>query len=53
MERKVLDIYRDGRRASWIRERTFKTEKQTWAGHVMSRTDNRWTAKVRVATKIL
>ncbi len=45
---------RDNKRASWIREQTkveyilmtIKNKKWTWAGHVMRRRDNRWTARV-------
>ncbi len=45
--------WRDKKRASWIREQTkvedilmtIKNKKWTWAGHVMSRRDNRWTMR--------
>ena len=55
MERIMLGItLRDKKRASWIREQTkvedilstVKRRKWTWAGHVMRRTDNRWTVRV-------
>ena len=55
MERKMIGVtLRDRTRASWIREQTkvedilmtIKKKKWTWAGHVMRRTDNRWTTKV-------
>ncbi len=55
MERRMLSItWRDRKRASWTREQTkvedilvtVKNKKWTWAGHVMRRRDNRWTARV-------
>ena len=55
MERIMLGIsLRDRKRVTWIRERTkvedivgnIKRKKWAWAGHVMRRTDNRWTVKV-------
>ncbi len=55
MERKMLGITRRHRkRATFIREQTkvgdtlttIKMRKWSWAGHVMRRTDNRWTKRV-------
>ncbi len=55
MERKMLCItWRDRKRATWVREQTkvedilttIKLRKWSWAGHVMRRTDNRWTKRV-------
>ncbi len=47
-------IWRDKKRASWIREQTkvedilmtIKNKKWTWAGYVMRKLDNRWTMRV-------
>ncbi len=44
----------DRKRATWIREQTkvedilarIKMRKWSWAGHIMCRTDNRWTKRV-------
>ncbi len=46
--------WRDRKRATWIREQTkvkdilmtIKKKKWSWAGHIMHRTDNRWTKRV-------
>ncbi len=46
--------WRDRKRAMWIREQTnvedilmtIKKKKWSWAGHIMGRTDNRWTKRV-------
>ncbi len=46
--------WRDKKRALWIREQTkfedilmtIKNKKWIWAGHVMRRSDNRWTTRV-------
>ncbi len=55
-ERKMLGItWSDRKRASLIKEQaklehillTVKKRKWAWAGHVMRRTDNRWTTNVR------
>lgn len=54
MERIMLGVtLRDRKRATWIREQTriediivqIKKKKWTWAGHVVRRTDNRWTTR--------
>ena len=54
MERKMVGVtLRDRKRASWIREQTqvedilaqIKRKKWRWAGHVMRRSDNRWTTR--------
>ena len=55
MQRVMLGItLRDKKRATWIREKTkveditcnIKRKKWSWAGHLMRRTDDRWTVKV-------
>ena len=55
MERIMLGItLRDRKRATWIREKTriedilatIKKRKWAWAGHVMRRTDDRWTLRL-------
>ncbi len=55
LERKMLGImWRDRKRAIWIRKHTkvedilmtINKKKWVWAGHIMRRTDNRWTKKV-------
>ncbi len=55
MERKMLGItWRGRKRATGIREQTkvedilmtIKKKKWSWAGHIMRRTDNRWTKTV-------
>ncbi len=46
--------WRDKKRALWIRQQTkvedilmmIKSKEWTWAGHVMHRCYNRWTARV-------
>ncbi len=39
--------WRDRKRSSWTREQaTIRKKKWTWEGHIMHRTDNRWTAEV-------
>ncbi len=46
--------WRDRKRATWIREQTkvkdilmtIKKKKWSWAGHIMRRTENRWTKRV-------
>ena len=55
MERIMMGItLRDRKRATWVREQTkvedflttIKKKKWTWAGHIMRRTDNRWTIRI-------
>lgn len=55
MERKMLGItWKDKKRNTWIREQTsledilttIKRRKWSWAGHIMRRTDNRWTTRI-------
>ncbi len=49
-----ITLRRDRKLAPWIREQTkiddvlttIKKMKWSWAGHIMCRTDNRWTKKV-------
>ena len=55
MERIMMGLtWEDRKTAKWIREQTqvrdiievIKKNKWTWAGHVMRRTDNRWTKRI-------
>ena len=61
MERKMLNItYKERKTNNWVREKTtvmdimkiIKNRKWTWAGHISRRTDNRWSAAVRVWTLV-
>ncbi len=55
MERKMFGItWRDMKRTIWIREQTkvedilmtIEKKKWSWEGHIMRKTDNRWTKRV-------
>ena len=55
MERKMIGItWRDRKRNTWVRKETkvrdirevIKKRKWQWAGHLMRRTDNRWTTRI-------